>query len=118
LVCTRIVRSRIAGADRAPENGPRFNDTNPATDEVLCEVAAADAAVVDEAVAAAHQAQRAWIALPAAERGRVLNRVAALLRERKMELARLEVLDTGKPIQEAPERTSARPRTALSFSPG
>ena len=36
-----------------------------------------------------------------AERGRILRRVAALLRERNDELARLEVLDTGKPIQEA-----------------
>ena len=46
LVSTKILCSRIAGADRAPENGPRFNDINPATGEVLCEVAAAGAALV------------------------------------------------------------------------
>ncbi len=48
-----VLKSRIAGADRAPENGPRFPDIDPATGETLYEVAAADAGLVDEAVAAA-----------------------------------------------------------------
>ena len=85
---------------------------------MICEVAAADAALVDEAVAAAKAAQRAWIALPAAERGRVLNRVAAILRERKQELARLEVLDTGKPIQEAPEADIGSAADCFEFFAG
>ena len=98
-----MLKSRIAGEDLAPANGDRFDNINPATGEAICEVAAADATLVERAVEAAKEAQRKWVALAAAERGRVLNRVAALLRERKQELARLEVLDTGKPIQEAPE---------------
>jgi betaine-aldehyde dehydrogenase len=113
-----VLKSRIAGADRAPENGPRFPDINPATGETLYEVAAADAALVGEAVAAAKRAQREWTALPAAERGRVLNRVAGLLRERKMELARLEVLDTGKPIQEAPEADIGSAADCFEFFAG
>ncbi|HEX9904560.1 MAG TPA: aldehyde dehydrogenase family protein, partial [Propylenella sp.] len=60
------LKSRIAGADRAPEDGERFADINPATGEAVREVWAADAALVDEAVAAAKSAQRAWAALPAA----------------------------------------------------
>ena len=113
-----ILRSRIAGADRAPGVGDVFADINPANGEVICEVAAADAALVDEAVAAAKAAQRQWIALPAAERGRVLSRVAALLRERKMELARLEVIDTGKPIQEAPEADIGSAADCFEFFAG
>ena len=59
-----------------------------------------------------------WVALPAAERGRVLNRVAAILRERKQELARLEVLDTGKPIQEAPEADIGSAADCFEFFAG
>ncbi len=113
-----LLKSRIAGTDRAPQNGPRFPDIDPATGETLCEVAAADSGLVDEAVAAAKAAQRSWIALPAAERGRVLHRVSALLRERKMELARLEVLDTGKPIQEAPEADIGSAADCFEFFAG
>jgi betaine-aldehyde dehydrogenase len=118
LASPKILCSRVAGVDRMPENGPRFTDINPATGEVLCEVASADAALIDEAVAAAREAQKQWIALPAAERGRCLNRVAAILRERKHELARLEVLDTGKPIQEAPEADIGSAADCFEFFAG
>ena len=113
-----LLRSRIGGADRAPDGGERFPDINPATGKVICEVAAADAALLDEAVAAAARAQREWMARPAAERGRVLNRVAALLRARKAELARLEVTDTGKPIQEAPEADIGSAADCFEFFAG
>jgi betaine-aldehyde dehydrogenase len=113
-----LLKSRIAGADLAPSKGERFEDINPATGEAICEVASADAAIVDHAVETAKQAQRNWIALAAAERGRVLNRVAALLRERKMDLARLEVLDTGKPIQEAPEADIGSAADCFEFFAG
>jgi betaine-aldehyde dehydrogenase len=55
---------------------------------------------VEQAVAAARAGQEVWGRMTGAERGRILRRVAALLRERNDELARLETLDTGKPIQE------------------
>jgi betaine-aldehyde dehydrogenase len=113
-----LLKSRIAGADLAPPKGERFDDINPATGEVICEVAAADAGLVDHAVETAKEAQKKWIALAAAERGRVLNRVAALLRERKQELARLEVLDTGKPIQEAPEADIGSAADCFEFFAG
>jgi betaine-aldehyde dehydrogenase len=113
-----LLRSRIAGEDVAPRRGERFADINPATGEVICEVAAADAALVDQAVAAAREAQRRWVALPAAERGRVLNHVAAILRARKQELARREVLDTGKPIQEAPEADIGSAADCFEFFAG
>ena len=113
-----LIQSRIAGADRAPDGGERFPDINPATGEVIFEVAAADAALLDEAVAAAARAQREWMALPAAERGRVLTRVATTLRARKAELARLEVIDTGKPVQEAPEADIGSAADCFEFFAG
>jgi len=112
-----VLHSRIAATDRAG-SGERFTNVNPATGEVICEVTAADPGLVDEAVDSARQAQRAWLALSAAERGRVLNRVAAILRERKMELARLEVRDTGKPIQEAPEADIGSAADCFEFFAG
>ena len=85
----------------APGGGERFETVNPATGEVLCRVDIAGPAEVDAAVAAARAASAKWAATPAAERGRILARAAAILRARNDEIARLEVLDTGKPIAEA-----------------
>jgi betaine-aldehyde dehydrogenase len=84
----------------APQSGERFASINPATGEVLGYVVAAGSASVNAAVAAAKQAQPAWAAMTGAERARILNRAAALLRARNEELAQLETRDTGKPIQE------------------
>ncbi len=98
---TRLL-NHIDGKPAAGAGSP-FASFNPATGEQLAEVSAAGPQDVDAAVAAAAAAQRAWISIAPAERGRILGRTAQLLRERRMELARLEVLDAGKPIQEVPE---------------
>lgn len=82
-------------------SGEKFETINPATGEVICSIQAAGQRDVDRAVEAAARGQKAWQAMPAAERSRILMRAAALLRERNRELAELEVLDTGKPISEA-----------------
>ena len=81
-------------------SGETFTTVNPATGEVLARVEIADAATVDQAVLAAELGQRVWAAMTGTERGRVLKRAADLLRAANAELARLETLDTGKPIQE------------------
>ncbi len=73
---------------------------NPATGAVLEELAVDGAAQIDAAVEEATAAQRRWAALTGAERGRVLQRAAQLLRARNSELAELETRNTGKPIQE------------------
>src|SRR5690606_25050070 len=57
-----------------------------------------DCAVAYEA---ARTAFPGWASLTVAQRGQVLLRAAALLRERVTDLARLEVWDTGKPVSEA-----------------
>ncbi|WP_082652254.1 betaine-aldehyde dehydrogenase [Aureimonas sp. AU12] len=96
----RILTSHVGGAYLDAGSAPTFATINPATGDVLAEIAIAGEAEVDRAVAVATEAQRGWGAMTGAERGRILNRVAARLRERNAELAVLETKDTGKPIQE------------------
>ncbi len=81
-------------------SGKTFETTNPATGEVICKVAEGDKADVDLAVAAARRAFESgpWPKMAAAERGRILNRLADLIEENKEELAALESLDNGKPV--------------------
>jgi len=85
---------------RAAESVATLRVINPATGELLAEIPADGPAQVDAAVARAQQAQREWAALSGAQRGRVLQRAAQLLRERNAQLAELETRNTGKPIQE------------------
>ncbi|WP_374754488.1 betaine-aldehyde dehydrogenase [Aureimonas sp. AU4] len=97
----RLLTSHVGGDYVAAGSDPQvFQTLNPATGEVLAEVAVANAKIVDRAVAAAAEAQRGWGAMTGTERGRILMRVAARLRERNEELAVLEARDTGKPISE------------------
>ncbi len=91
----------IDGAARQPTADRWFTTLNPATGAPLARAARGDAADVDAAVAAASQACEAWAAMTGAERGRILTRAAHILRERNDEIARLETLDTGKPIAES-----------------
>ncbi|MCV2446981.1 betaine-aldehyde dehydrogenase [Paracoccus sp. DMF] len=72
----------------------------PYTGAVIADLREASVAQVAQATAAAAAAQPAWAALRPVERARVLMRAAQIIRERGEELARLETLDTGKPIQE------------------
>lgn len=72
----------------------------PYTGEEIASLREASADQVSEACQIAAAAQPAWAALAPVERGRVLTRAAAIIRERNEELSRLETLDTGKPIQE------------------
>ena len=72
----------------------------PGTGEVIARLHAGTPAVIEAAIAGAHAAQGAWGAMRPVERSRILMRAVALIRERAEELAQLETLDTGKPIQE------------------
>ena len=88
------------------EAGKTFDTINPATGEVLTQVAEASAADVDRAVAAARAAfektgKGAWRSISASERGRLLWKLADLVEKNLEELAELETLDNGKPIFES-----------------
>lgn len=82
------------------ESGKTFTTINPATGEEICQVAEAEAADVDKAVVAARAAfnRGSWRRMTAAERGRLLYRLADLIEKNAEELARLEALDNGKPF--------------------
>ncbi len=86
----------------AADRGDTLPLTNPSDGTELARIARGGASDIDRAVAAARAASEgAWGALSAAERGRVLLRMARLVAERTDELARLEALDVGKPLREA-----------------
>ena len=95
------LRSYIGGRYLPSTTGVAFDDVDPATGTLICRVEQAGAAEVEAAVAAAQAGFAVWSALTGAERGRVLNRAALILRARNREIAEIEVRDTGKPIQEA-----------------
>src|ERR671920_1384031 len=92
----------IDGAFTDPVDGGSFKTVNPATEEVLSDVAEAGEADVDRAVAAARASyESVWSSLPGRERGKYVFRLARLLQERSREIAVLETLDNGKPIRES-----------------
>jgi acyl-CoA reductase-like NAD-dependent aldehyde dehydrogenase len=87
-------------------DGAKTLDTiNPATGEVLTQIAAASSADVDHAVEAARRAlegrESPWRKLSASERGRLIWKLADLLEKNIDEFAELETLDNGKPIFES-----------------
>ena len=87
---------------RPSSGGQTMEVINPATEEVVAEVASADAADVDAAVKAARAALNGpWAALSARERGRLVRKLADRLMEKVDEVARLETLHNGKPISES-----------------
>src|SRR5215212_1595605 len=84
----------IDGAFVDPTGGGSFKSVNPATEEVLAEIAEADQTDVDLAVRAARRAYtRTWSRMSGSERGKYLFRIARLLQERSRELAVLESID-------------------------
>jgi aldehyde dehydrogenase (NAD+) len=81
-------------------SGKTFSTIDPSTGEAICQIAEADAADVEKAVAAARAAfeHGPWRKAPASHRGRLLNRLADLIEQHADELAALESLDNGKPV--------------------
>ncbi len=110
FVDRRLKDSIAADASARAESGTRPGSAsrrierltvrNPATGEALAQLPLDGPGEVDAAVARAEAAQKNWAALTGAERGRLLRRVADLLRARNAELAELETRNTGKPIRE------------------
>lgn len=90
----------IDGEWRPAKSGKTFATLNPATEAVIAEVAQADAADIDEAVAAARRALESgpWATMLGIERARILNRLAEALRANVEEVVWLESLDGGKPV--------------------
>jgi acyl-CoA reductase-like NAD-dependent aldehyde dehydrogenase len=84
-------------------SGKTFETINPATNKVLAKVAQADLQDLELAVTAARKAfdEGSWPKMAAAERGRILWKMADLLMQKADEVATLETMDNGKPLFES-----------------
>src|ERR1700722_20396975 len=86
----------INGKFAAPASGKYFPSVNPATEQPLTEIAAANEADVDSAVKSARRAyDKVWGKMPGRERGKYLSRIARIIQEKARELAVLETMDGG-----------------------
>jgi len=98
---------------KAVASSSYFESSNPATQDVLAEVASAGVAEVDAAVGAAKAAFPAWASRPAAERATLLRKLGDLISQNVATLARTETADTGQPISQTARQLM--PRAAENF---
>lgn len=104
----RQLRNLVGGKPFPAEDARTLDDSNPATGQRIAKIPRSNAHDVEAAVAAAKAALPAWSATPLEERCKVLDRIADLLESEQEELAKLESLDTGKPIALARRMDVAR----------
>ncbi|OAH48749.1 CoA-acylating methylmalonate-semialdehyde dehydrogenase [Microbacterium oleivorans] len=97
----RVIGHWIAGAHRASTSGRTAPVYNPATGSVQAEVALADQAEIDEAIAAAEAGFRVWSGFSIAKRQTVLFAFRELLNARKQELAHIITAEHGKVVSDA-----------------
>jgi succinate-semialdehyde dehydrogenase / glutarate-semialdehyde dehydrogenase len=91
----------VGGEWRPPTGDDTFTVEDPATGEVLCEVADATAPDAVAALDAAQEAQANWAATAPRERGEILRRAYESMTERADDLALLMTLEMGKPVAES-----------------
>jgi aldehyde dehydrogenase (NAD+)/phenylacetaldehyde dehydrogenase len=103
----------IDNKDVAALSGETFDSANPATGATLAKLPRARREDVDAAVASASRAFGPWAKMDPNERARILWKAGELVMAKLEELARLEAIDTGKPIANA--RLIDVPRTADTF---
>src|SRR6266850_1939102 len=99
----RAYQNYVDGQWVKSSSGEMFPVYDPSTEEVIAQVASANAADVDQAVKAARSAfdSGPWPQTSAAERGRLLYKLAEKIRQNAAHLAEIECRNTGKPIVEA-----------------
>ena len=100
------------------ENGSPIDVVYPATGEVIARVYEATSNIIDNAITSAKSAQTAWAKLSGTERGRILVRAAAIVRERNRDLSILETYDTGKPLSETLYADATSAADALEYFGG
>ncbi len=106
-------RLYIGGRFVPAEDGATLPSLNPHDNTPLADVSMAGKVDIDKAVEAARAAFPKWSRTAAAERGRLLLKLAERMEEHAEELARLETLDTGHPLRDT--RALDAPRTAATF---
>ncbi len=107
------IQNFIGGQCVAPAGGKYLDNIEPATGHAYSQVPDSNSRDVDRAVAAAEKAFPAWSRTTAAERSRILLRIADLIERDLEKLARAESVDTGKPLALA--RSLDIPRAASNF---
>ncbi|MBX9464553.1 MAG: betaine-aldehyde dehydrogenase [Aquamicrobium sp.] len=100
------------------EQGQPLEVIYPATGEVIARLHAATENIVELAIESARAAQEQWARIRPTERGRILRRAADLLYARNDEIAHLETLDTGKPVQETTVADPASAAEVIEFFGG
>lgn len=106
-----LIRHLING--QSVDSATRFETLNPATQEVLAEVAAGGEAEVNAAVSAARAAFPAWAGRPATERAAIMRKLGELIARHVPDLARTETDDTGQVIAQTGKQLV--PRAADNF---
>ena len=107
------VANFIGGAFAPPRSGAYLDDIDPSTEETIAEIPDSDERDVDDAVQAAKSAFPSWSRTPAAERSKLLLKIADLIEQNFDELAELEAKDSGKPLKLA--RKLDIPRAVANF---
>lgn len=95
------------------DSATTFPSINPATQEVLCEVAAGGEAEVNAAVAAAKAAFPAWAAMPAPARAKLIRKLGELIAKEAPQIAQTETNDCGQTISQTGKQLI--PRAADNF---
>jgi succinate-semialdehyde dehydrogenase/glutarate-semialdehyde dehydrogenase len=98
---TTLKRMYIDGKWLDADSKRTLGVINPATEEVITDIAYGGRGEVRRAVEAAHRAMQSWMKLTAWDRAKVLKRTADLMRERADALARTLTLEQGKPLAES-----------------
>ncbi|KVP70025.1 2-hydroxymuconic semialdehyde dehydrogenase [Burkholderia ubonensis] len=100
---------------REVESRDTFTTLNPATGEVITDVASAGEAEVDAAVRAAKAAFPKWANTPAKERAKLMRRLGELIERNVPALAALETQDTGLPIAQTSKQLIPRASENFNF---
>ena len=111
----KILAHYINGTLAEPASGRYLDNIDPSTGSVYSKIPAGDAADVQLAVEAAEGAFASWSQMPAADRSRILVRLADLIQEHREALAEAECVDNGKPRSLAEQMDIPRAEDNIRF---
>ena len=105
----------IDGAWTKGANGRTIPVINPATEEVIGQVAHAEKSDLDRALAAADKGFKQWRKVSAYERYKIMRKAADLMRQRLDEIATIMTMEQGKPVIEAKGETHSPPTSSTGW---
>jgi aminomuconate-semialdehyde/2-hydroxymuconate-6-semialdehyde dehydrogenase len=111
----KILANYINGALAEPVHGRYIDNIDPSTGQCYGKIPASDESDVELAVEAAERAFNGWSQTPAAERSRILVRLADLILEHRAALAEAECVDNGKPLSLANQMDIPRAEDNIRF---